>query len=88
MSYLKKTNTKLIKESKIFCKQPNTVVNPNIVDIKSVVIEHLETSHNLFKAIRRVEKVSKVSGTSKTSDGPLSSETKQVKNFRIKKIKK
>ena len=69
----------------MFSKQPNTVANPNIVDIKSVVIEHSETSHNLFKAIRRVEKVSKVSGTSKTSDGPLSSETKQVKNFRIKK---
>ena len=36
--YLKRQNTKLIKLSKIITQQPKTIENPNIVDIKSVII--------------------------------------------------
>ena len=32
------------------------IENPNIVDIKSVIIEHTNTSHKLSKTIRQAEK--------------------------------
>ena len=32
--------------------QPKTFENPNIVDIKSIIIGHAKTSHNLSETIR------------------------------------
>ena len=54
-SYLNRKNTKLFKGSKIIIQQPQTIKNPNIVDIKSVIIEHPKTSHKLSKAIRHAK---------------------------------
>ena len=48
-SFLRKKNTKSVKQSKIITRQPNTSQNPNIVDIKSVIIQHPKTSHKLSK---------------------------------------
>ena len=41
--------------------------NPNIVDIKSVIIEHPKILHKLCKVISQAEKVFKV-GTGKSYD--------------------
>ena len=48
-SFVRKKNTKSIKQSKIITYQPKTFDNPNI--IKSVIIEHPKTSRKLYKAI-------------------------------------
>ena len=37
--------------------QPKTLENPNIVDIKSVIIAHPKTLHKLSKTIKQAEKV-------------------------------
>ena len=58
-SYLNRKNTKLVKGSNIIIQQPQTIKNPNIVDIKSVIIEHPKTSHKLSKAIRHSKKFPK-----------------------------
>ena len=50
-----------------------TFENSNIVDIKSIITEHPETSHKLTKTIRQAEKVG--------SNSFLYSDTKNVKNF-------
>ena len=39
-SFIRKKNTKSVKQPKIITQQPNTSENPNIVDIKPVVTEH------------------------------------------------
>ena len=57
-SYLKRKNTGLIKRSKIITHQLKAIENPNIVDIKLVIIEHLETSRKLSKTMGQAEKVS------------------------------
>ena len=49
-----------------------TFENPNIVNIKSVIIEHPKTSHKLSKTIRQTEKVSEVG-----SNSSLYSDTKK-----------
>ena len=54
--------------------------NPSNVDIKSVTIEHQETSHKLSKCIRQVEQVYQV-GSGKISSSPLFSKTKTGKIF-------
>ena len=36
-------DTKLVKRSEIATFQPNAIENPNIVDMKSVIIKHLQT---------------------------------------------
>ena len=59
-SFIRKKNTKSVKQSKIITQKPKTFENPNIVDIKLVIIEHLKTSHKLSKTIRQAEKVSQV----------------------------
>ena len=51
-SYLKRKNTKLIKRPKIITQQRKGIENPNIADIKSVIIEHPKTSHKLSKTIK------------------------------------
>ena len=59
-SYLKRKNTKSVKRSKRITHQLKTFENPNIVNIKSVIIEHPKTSHKLFKTIRQAVKISQV----------------------------
>ena len=56
----KEKNKKLVKRSKIITQQPNSIENPNIVDVKSSIIEHLKTSHELSKTIKQAEKVSQI----------------------------
>ena len=78
-SFLRKKNTKSVKQSEIFTFQPKTFENPNIVDIKSVITEHSRTSHKLSKTIRQAEKVG--------SNSALYSDTKKGKFFKLKKFK-
>ena len=73
-------STKLVKWSKITTQQLKTVENPNIVDIKLVVIEHPKTLHKLPKEICQAGKVSQVNVAGKNFGSPLHSETKKVKN--------
>ena len=49
---MKKKNKKLIKISKIITQQLKAIENPNIIDIKSVIIEHRKTSHKLYKTMK------------------------------------
>ena len=49
-SIIRKKNTKSVEITETF-------KNPNIVDIKSVITEHPETSHKLSKTIRQAEKL-------------------------------
>ena len=56
--FVKKKDTKSVKESKIMTRQPKALENSNIFDIWSVFIEHPKTSHKLSKTIRQTEKVS------------------------------
>ena len=57
-TFVKKEDTKSVKESKIMTQQPKTFENSNIFNIWSVIIEHPKTSHKLSKTIRQAEKVS------------------------------
>ena len=74
-SFIRKKNTKSVKQSKIITQHPKTFENPNIVDIKSVIIAHAKTLHKLPKTIRQ-KKVSLVG-----SNSPLYSDTKKLKFF-------
>ena len=56
-SFIRKKNIKSVKQSKIITQQPKTFKKPNIVDIKSVNIEHKKASHKLSKTVRQAEKV-------------------------------
>ena len=56
-SFIRKKNRKSIKQSEIITYQLKTFESPNIVDIKSVITEHLESLHKLSRTIRRAEKV-------------------------------
>ena len=90
-SYLKRKKIKLVKRSKIISQQWKTIENPNNVDIRSVIREHPQTSHNLSKAIKQAAKVSQISVSGKkiySAYSLLYSETKIVKIFCMKKIQK
>ena len=78
-SFIRKKNTKSIKQAKIITYQPKTFENPNIVDIKSAITEHPKTSHISSKTIRKGEKVS--------SNSSLYSDTKKRKFFERKTYK-
>ena len=56
-SFIRKKNTKSLKQSEIIAYQPKTFENPNIVDIKSIITEHPKNSRKLSKTIRQVEKL-------------------------------
>ena len=56
-SFIRKKNTKSVKQSKIIRYQLKTFENANNVDIKSIITEHPETSYQLSKTIREDEKV-------------------------------
>ena len=75
---------KLVKWWKIITQQPNTFENPNIFDIRSVIIKHLKTSCKLSKTKRQAEKVSQVD-SGERSNSPLYSETKKEKKFKMQK---
>ena len=68
-SFIRKKNTKSVKQSEIITYQPKPFENPNIVLIKSVVTEYPKTLHKLSKA----EKVA--------SSSSLYRDTKKVKFF-------
>ena len=53
-SFLRKTNTKSLKQSKLITQRPKPIFeSPKpIFCIKSVIIQHLKTSHNLSKTIK------------------------------------
>ena len=51
---LKRKNTKSVKQSKIIAQRSKIFKNPNIVDIKSIIIEHLKTSHEFFEGYKTV----------------------------------
>ena len=92
-SFIRKKNTKSAKQSEIIAYQPKTFENPNIVDIKSVIIEHPETWHNCFKTTSQVKNVSQADSNSclysdvlqVDSTSSLHSDTKKVKIFQTKK---
>ena len=77
-----------MKRSKIITQQPKTIENPNIVHMKSVIIEHPKTSYKLSKTLRQVEKAFQVSGAGKNFDSPLYSETRKSEFFWMKKKQK
>ena len=56
-SFITKENTKSVNQSKIINYQPKTFQNPNVVGIKSIIIEHPKTSHKWSKTISQAEKV-------------------------------
>ena len=49
----KKINTKLVKQTKIVFEQPRAIENPNTVDIKSAIIEHLKASNKFSKTLKQ-----------------------------------
>ena len=55
-TFLRKKNTKLLKQSEIITYQPKAFENPNIVDLKSVITQHPKTSHKLSKTTVQDEK--------------------------------
>ena len=68
---LKNKNKKSVKQSKIIFKQPKTLENKSIVDIKLVTIEHPKTFLKVSKSIRQAEKASQVCGAGKNCDSVL-----------------
>ena len=56
-AFIRKKNTKSVKQSEIITYQPKTFENPNIADIKSAITEHPKTLHKLSNTIRQAEKV-------------------------------
>ena len=48
-SFIRKKNTKSLKQSEITTYQHKSFENPNIVLIKSVIKEHPKTSHKLYQ---------------------------------------
>ena len=78
---MKRKNTELVKQSKTNTQQRKAVENPNILDIKPVIIKHPKTSQNLCKAIRQTGKVSQVTGPGKNSKSRWYSKTKNSEKF-------
>ena len=85
-SYLKRKNKGVVKRSKIITQQLEAIENPNIADIKSIIIKYPKTSCKLFNTIRQPAKVSHV-GSDKSFNGTLYSETKK-ESFLNSKITK
>ena len=59
-SFVRKKNTKSVKQSKIITQQLKDLENPNIAYVKSVIIEHPRTSHELSKNRRQTQKVPQI----------------------------
>ena len=75
----------MLKRSKIITDLPKTTEKTNIIDLKSVTIEHPKTSRKIFKTIRHTKKVSQVSGAGRDSISPLYKETTETENAFDKK---
>ena len=56
-SFVRRNITKSVKQSEIITYQPKAFENSYIVDVKSVITEHLKTSHKLSNTIRQTEKL-------------------------------
>ena len=54
--FIRKKNTKSVKQSQIITYQPKTFENPKIVNIKAVITKHPQNLHKLSKTIRQAEK--------------------------------
>ena len=67
-----------MKQSEMTIYQPATFENPDIVDIKSILIEYPKTSHKLSKTIGQAINVG--------SNSSLYSDTKNVKIFKQKNV--
>ena len=78
-SFLRKKNRKSVRQSQIVTYKPKNFKNPNIGDIKSVIIEHPKTSDELSKTVGKGEKVS--------SNSSLYSDTKKINSFEQKRGK-
>ena len=78
-SFIKKENTKSVKQSEIVTYQQKTFEKPNIVYIKSIITEQPKTSHKLSKAIKQAEKVG--------SNSSLYSDIKKGNILNEKKLK-
>ena len=81
-SFVRNKTTKSGKKLKIITYQPKTFENPNIAEIKPVIIEHPKMSHELSKTIRQAEKLSQVSYNSSL----YSNTKKKIKIFWTKKM--
>ena len=68
-SFIRKKSTKSVKQWKIITQQSKTLENPNIVDIKLVIIEHPKTLHKLSKTIRHSQKDSQIGYNSSLHSG-------------------
>ena len=66
-SFIRKKNTKSVKQSEIITYQRKTFERPNIVDIKSVITKHPKTSHKLSKTEKVGSNSSLQSDTKKKS---------------------
>ena len=73
---MRRKDTKSVKRSKITTQPLKAMERPNIVGIKSDIIEHPKTSPKLSKIIRKNENVSQVG-----SDKTLYSKIKKNENF-------
>ena len=51
--FIRKKNTKSVKQWKIITYQTKVFGIPNIVDIKSIITKYPKTSHKLSKTIRQ-----------------------------------
>ena len=47
----------MVKRSKIITQQLKLIENSNVIDLKSVTIEHLKTSQKLPKTISKLKKL-------------------------------
>ena len=73
--------------TKIFTQQPKLMENPNIIDLKSVTVEHPKTSQKVSKT-KKAKKVSQVVDADKISSSPLYSEATKQECFLMKTIQK
>ena len=76
INHSRQKKTKSVKQERIITQQSKTFENPNIIDKKSVIIEHPKTSRKSSNTIRKTEKVSQTG-----SKSSLYSDTKIVNNF-------
>ena len=81
-SFVRKKNTKSIRQSNIIIYQTNTFENLKILGIKPAITAHPKILHKLSKSIRQAEKVSQVG-----SNSSLYSDTKKWKFFKQKNVK-
>ena len=78
-SFIRKKNTKSVKQSEIITYQPKSFWKPRHCWFKSVITEHLKTLYELSKTIRHAEKLG--------SNSSLYSDIKKEKFFKLKKCK-